>query len=409
MFLLSTDTFAVEAYQVIHRFQSRSARQPNAALVADKIGNLYGTAYLSGPDTCGSQGCGVVFKLTNQPDGKWKYSVIHHFNGVDGEGPVGGLIFDSLGNLYGTTWRGGQGFGTVFRLSSTSQGWKETVLYSFGPAPGDVINPITALMLDKNGALYGTAAGGTYEYGGVFRLERKSDGWKETVIYNFTGGLDGRSPNGHLVSDSRGNLYGSTDYGGEHHAGVIFKLTPSAVGNWRETVLHSFKTAPEGGAPGELIFDRAGNLYGTTQLGGKPTCNVAGPDCGVVFQLKRSAGLWTLNVLHRFNGADGSTPYAGLVFDSDGNLYGTTPFGGDNNYGVVFKLSKSVSTWSETVLHSFNLRDGAYPWGGVILSTTGVLYGAAFQGGIDRNSESGVVYSIAPSGNTTQTPENPSP
>lgn len=337
----------------------------------------------------------MVFKLARESGGKWTYNIIHHFKGPDGEGPVGGLILDSSGNLYGTTWRGGNGFGTVFELYPSRNAWKEKVLYRFA-APPDVVNPISALTFDADGNLYSTASVGAYSHGGVFKLKPTANGWQETVIYNFTGGGDGETPNGQLALDSAGNLYGAAVYGGQYGDGVVFELTPSSNGDWTESVLHSFTGSTDGGGPGAVLFDGAGNLYGTTQFGANSSCHSDGPGCGIVFELAPSMGNWTLSVLHAFDGSDGADPYAGLIFDSAGSLYGTTPFGGHDNYGVVFKVSQSGGNWTERVLHSFNLNGGAYPWAGLILDQRGILYGATLHGGVGQDGGFGVLYSIAP-------------
>jgi uncharacterized repeat protein (TIGR03803 family) len=299
---------AANQYKVLHYFSDHPAQQPNAALVADRAGNLYGTAPFSSPDSCGQRGCGVVFKLAREFGGKRTYSIIHYFKGPDGYSPVGGVILDSSGNLYGTTQRGGaNAMGTVFELSPSGAAWKEKVLYSFA-APPDVASPGIALTFDADGNLYGPASFGAYGYGGVFRLKPIANGWQETVIYNFTGGGDGESPSGQLALDSAGNLYGAAAYGGQYGDGVVFELTPSSNGDWTESVLYNFTGSKDGGAPaGGVVFDGAGNLYGTTQDGANSGCYGDGPGCGTAFELAPSMGNWTLTVLHAFDGSDGGT------------------------------------------------------------------------------------------------------
>jgi uncharacterized repeat protein (TIGR03803 family) len=387
--LLVGSAQAASNYEVLHYFDKHSF-VPDSALVADSGGNLYGTTLVSGPDTCGRNGCGVVFKLTRGSVGKWSYSIIHHFKGFDGQQPAGNLIFDSSGDLYGITDLGGvHNLGTVFELSPSGGKWKEKVLHSFGSrydfgSPG-------GLILDASGNLFGTAQrGGMYRRGGVFELQLSGAQWKETVLYTFTGGIDGGNPSGNLAWDSTGNLYGTCASGGKHSVGAVFELMPSG-GSWVEKTLYSFAFGPNGEYPaGGVIFDTAGNLYGTTDRGGHRSC-----DCGTVFQLTPSMGKWNVSTLHAFGGPDGMNP-AGLVIDSAGSLYGTTLSGGHFKEGVVFKLSQSGGIWTETGLHSFDFYHGANPSGGLIIDQQGVLYGNASAGGKGPNGGYGVVFSVAP-------------
>jgi uncharacterized repeat protein (TIGR03803 family) len=214
--VLASVAGAEHRYTVLHSFQDKPAAIPFAALVTDSAGNLYGTAAESAADSCGSQGCGAVFKLTLEPRNKWKYSVIHRFTGPDGNTPLGSLIFDGSGNLFGTTSGGGaHGLGTVFELSPSKSGWKESVLYSFAAPDGDADSPQGGLIFDDEGNLYGTAEGGAYGNGAVFQLKRSGGTWHEALIYNFTGGGDGAGADGTLIRDSAGNLYGTASAGGQ--------------------------------------------------------------------------------------------------------------------------------------------------------------------------------------------------
>lgn len=229
----------------------------------------------------------------------------------------------------------------------------------------------------------------------MFELKPSGSKWNETVLYTFTGSSDGGQPAGSLVFDSGGSLYGTASSGGTSGSGVVFKLTPSG-GSWTESVLYNFAGGSDGGNPQSgVIFDAAGNSYGTTQFGG-----LGG---GTVFELSPSHGGWTENVLYTFCSvsqcADGSQPLAGLTFDSAGNLYGTTSNGGASSEGVVYKLTQSGSSWTETVLHSLSGSDGAQPHGGVILDQQGVVYGTAKYGGntaCDLGVGCGVVFEITP-------------
>jgi uncharacterized repeat protein (TIGR03803 family) len=303
-------------------------------LIADSSGNLYGTT-IGG----GAQAQGVVFKLS--PSGT--ETVLYSFTGgSDGADPFAGLNADGSGNLYGTTISGGLldcgsgseivGCGVVFKLSP---GGTETVLHSFTGSDGS--EPESSLIADSSGNLYGTtgaggSAGGCHGAvvvgcGVVFKL---SPGGTETVLYPFTGGSDGAGPGG-LIAGSSGNFYGTTFNGGASGNGVVFTLSPSGT----ETVLYSFTGGTDGANPvGNLISDSSGNLYGTTIHGGALGCRDTG--CGVVFKLSPSG---TETVLYTFTGGgDGALPQAGLIADSSGNLYGTTYLGGASGNGTVFKL-----------------------------------------------------------------------
>jgi uncharacterized repeat protein (TIGR03803 family) len=310
--------------------------QPGAGLIMDSEGNLYGTTETGGNGQS-PQGSGVVFKV----DTAGMESVLYTFTGgADGGSPQAGLVMDSAGNLYGTTPGGGMDTcpfhtpcGVVFELDTVGT---ETVLHSF-TGGSDGADPRAGLIRDSAGNLYGTAYnGGSSKVGVVFKLDSSGT---ETVLHNFKNGPDGGYPEAGLLRDSAGNLYGTTDSGGTHGKGVTFKL--NAAG--KETVLHSF-TAGKGGdlfsdlPEAGVIRDSAGNLYGTAPGGGTGSDGVSGG--GVVYKLDK-AGKET--VLYNFSGgADGAFPYGGLIRDSAGNLYGTTTSGGSapsfNGCGVVFKL-----------------------------------------------------------------------
>ena len=335
-------------------------------------------------------------------------TVLHSFgNGSDGQNPYyGSLIFDTVGNLYGTTANGGiHGYGTAFELSPNGSGdWTETVLHSFGnPATQDGASPYGGLILDSDGNLYGTTAGGGIHGGGtVFELSPNgSGGWTEAVLHSFGGGTDGAGPLAGMIFDAAGNLYGTTANGGIHPCnsdgcGTVFELLPNGSGGWTETVLHSFgnPATQDGSFPfAGLIFDAAGNLYGTTAGGG-----IHG--FGTAFQLSpREGGGYTETVVHSFGNpatSDGVSPVAGLVFDAAGNLYGTTEYGGVNVVGTMFELSPNGSGgWTETVLHNFNDdgTHGAYPFASVILDSAGNLYGTSYGGGI---YDAGTAFELSP-------------
>ena len=400
-------------------FSGTGGERSYGNLIFDNTGHLYGTTQSGGNlSACQGQGCGVVFKATRTTGTTWKETVIHTFSGArDGSGPQAGLVQDAAGNLYGTTQYGGGpcsynpqiGCGVVFMLSpGTTGGWKETVLHVFtggadggGPSGGN-------LILDAAGNIYGTThAGGSASdcvgsgqtgCGVVFEISKGSrGGWYETVLYTFNGTTDGAYPAGALVFDAAGNLYGAASFLGPGGVGSAFELTPTTSGPWAFTMLHSFTGVPDGQNPqGSFVFDAAGNLYGTTYLGGLSS---TGSHAGTVFELTSGSSGWTETILYTFTGqTDGGDPADGVIFDASGNLYGTTTFSEPihHNYGVVFELSPSASGgWSEKVLHSFanGTTDGQYPYSSLIFDKTGNLYGTtSFGGSIDD----GAIFKIVP-------------
>jgi uncharacterized repeat protein (TIGR03803 family) len=393
--------------KVVYAFTDRiNGLQPQGGLVFDKAGNLYGVT-----SEGGQYGDGTVFKIVTRANGSPVESVLHSFKpgGEDGLGPNGQLIIDASGNLYGTTSGGGsrpcvgyygtRGCGTVFELSPQPDGtWVEQILHSFTAGGSDGAKPYAGLVLDAAGNLYGT----TY-YGGsrkecgktgcgtVFELSPAADGtWTEKIIFNFYP-LAGYNPAAALTLDASGNLYGTTQYGGKGSNGKVFELTPSASGEWSETVLHNFAFGTTDGADPEsgVTFDSSGNLYGTTFLGGDT-------GYGILYELTpNGGGTWTEIIIHNFQGdyADGAQPGPGtLVFDSSGNLYGATGTGGTSFHGAVFEFSPSASGWTESILHNFEPGPaGYYPYSSVILDAVGDIYGTT---GSDEGSTNKSVYEI---------------
>lgn len=409
---------------------------PAAGLIFDSRGNLYGTA-VNGGDTGGANcpgldpptGCGVVFELSppSGGTGPWTETVLYTFTGSsDGAYPQTGLIFDPNGNLYGTASNGGNmsgtichglgGCGVVFELSPPKSGsgpWTEIPIYTFtGKADGAV--PYASLIFDAKGNLYGTTAGGGLADGVVFELTPPKSGsgpWTETVLYSFTGGSDGADPVANVTFDTNGNLYGTTTRGGNTAlpncsasvgCGVVFELTPPGGGSgpWSETPLYSFTGKTDGSYPyAGVIIDSQGNLYGTTAIGGAKSGAVCKKTngCGVVFEVSPpngGSGDWTETVLYSFgNSIDGGYPYAGVIFDSVGNLYGSTVQGGNTSgancsaydgCGVVFELSPPIGagSWNETAAYTFNGgSDGGFPYAAPILDTQANLYGTTSGGG----------------------------
>ena len=317
--------------------------------------------------------------------------VLHNFTRATGAHPIVGVIRDSAGNLYGTTTVGGTaGQGVVYKLDTARQ---YTVLHNFTGGP-DGGQPYAGVIRDSAGNLYGTtSSGGTANAGVVYKLDTAGH---EMVLYNFTGGTDGSEPLAGVIRDSAGNLYGTTAYGGTPcpppvqgdppGCGVVYRVDTAG----RETVLYSFTGGADGGVPyAGVIRDSAGSLYGTTYAGG--TAND-----GVVYRVD-TPGQET--VLCSFNGYDGASPFAGVIRDSAGNLYGTTAGGGGpfgNGQGVVYKLEPAGNI---TVLYSFpGGADGGEIFAGVIRDSAGNLYGTTFFGG---TADAGLVYKLDPSGNYT--------
>ena len=363
---------------------------PEGGVIVDSARNLYGTT------NAGGDGFGTIFTLTAE-SGQWILKTIYTFTPLeDGDGPTN-LVFDDQGNLYGTTLYGGGsqtcsngGCGTVFQLVPVNGVWTKNVLYSFtGGADGSV--PLGGVVLDKAGNLYGTTwEGGTNGAGTVFELVRSGNVWTEVVLHSFTGGNDGGTPLSGLVLDNRGHLYGTTSRGGTANFGTVFEIAHTQNG-WKERVLHSFTgNGSDGTVPyaGSLILDGAGNLYGTTSGGG--TSNF-----GTVFQLSRpQPGVVIETILYNFlGGSDGSAPYTGVIIDAAGNLYGTTSIGGIGGNGTVFTLTNVAGQWTEKALHSFNGHNGTQPFGNLVFDRVGNVYGTAVGGGLN---DAGIVFKIAP-------------
>jgi uncharacterized repeat protein (TIGR03803 family) len=370
-------------------------KQPQGSVIMDAAGNLYGTASTGGA----GKGYGIVFEISPTSTGGWSYHIIHNFATIeDGHFPRCGLVMDAAGNLYGTTSEGGfSNSGTVFELSPASGGgWTEKVIHMFA-GRADGLFPYASLIFDSAGNLYGTTQqGGTQNGGIVFKLSPNGDGtWTKTSIHNFAGPKDGKQPIANLTMDASGNLFGTTLVGGTNAYGTVFELSPSGS-SWTETVLYNFAdngVDPEYPSAG-VVLDSAGNVYGTGLNGGQF-------NQGAVFELSNSGGTWTETILHNFdysNNYDGIDPAANLIFDSAGNLYGTTSAGGRSKLGIyglgtVFKLTPSAGGWTETIVHQFEGLDGQQPQAGVIFDAAGNMYGTTQQGGKDSD---GTVFEITP-------------
>ncbi|HLY05712.1 MAG TPA: choice-of-anchor tandem repeat GloVer-containing protein [Rhizomicrobium sp.] len=330
----------------------------------------------------GSAGLGVVFKAR----GNGSLVVLHTFNGgTDGATPNGGVIADASGALYGTTTAGGaSGQGTVYRV----KGSQEAVLYSFGGGT-DGADPQAGLVMDPAGNLYGTTtAGGTSGNGTVFELvppAGRKGSWTEKVLYSFGAGPDGAAPVARVTLDAAGNLYGTTSAGGAYGYGTVFQLTPGSP--WTETILHSFQNLDDGATPyAGLVADAAGNLYGAATDGGAN-------GGGTVFELAPSGGSWNFSVLASQPGWGISGTFRDLVLDGAGNIYGTTHCDGANGAGTIYALSPSGGSWTYTLLYTFTGgSDGLYSISNLVLKR-GKLYGTTIDGGADG---AGVIYKLTP-------------
>lgn len=424
----SGDSFASSvSEQLVYGFLgSPDGIFPSAGLVADRAGNLYGTTNAGG--TAPQCSCGTVFELSPPAQGgPWTETILYSFQGGDndGERPNSALIFDQQGNLYGTTLSGGSNAsGTIFELIPPASGgaWTEKVLWIFPADFSQGGDPLGALVLDSAGNLYGTAAsGGTVAFCGrtaeacgvVFELiapAQAGEAWTEEVLYNF-GSVprDGFDPWSNLIFYD-GALYGTTAGGGTYGFGTVF-LVANRGGAWRENILYNFTGGSDGGNPyAGLIADRAGNLYGTAEVGGNaaPDCDYLG--CGVIFELSSpdlAGNLWTETTIYAFLGKnDGANPLAALYRDMRGNLYGTASQGGEKSTtgnsrnGTAFELRQPAATggaWTFAVLHDFGgfpSNDGSDPTAELI-ELNGVLYGTTYLDG-NQFSNGGVVFSIVP-------------
>lgn len=368
-----------QTFSVLHAFTGAGdGSVPSSGLTIDRAGNFYGTT------SSGAAGYGTVFKLSRAGSG-WLLTTLYQFQGGDDGGlPQARVVFGPDGSLYGTTSSGGTGSGTVFNLKppttncrSSSCPWTETVLYRFtggsdGGQPG-----YGDLTFDGAGNIYGTTSyggEGCAAYAGcgvVFKLTRSGAAWTESVLYHFQES-DGQTPFSGVIFDSAGNLYGTLVYGGTNGEGVVYELTPSE-GGWTQTTLYNFGRAPDGGNPfGGLAMDQHGNLYGTTSQGGTGSS-------GTVYQLRPAGGSWIYYTLYSFTGQGG--PRDSPTLDTSGNLYATVYDGGNNGLGNVFKLSAGPGGRTYTDLHDFDFTEGYSPLGGVVLDSNGNLYGTAQLGG----------------------------
>jgi hypothetical protein len=395
--VVAAPTRETSHFKVLHNFGAgNDGAVPSGPLSLDGRGDLYGSTYDGGTGKCSDYGCGMTFELQPQAGGGWKEIALHEFTGgSDGSTPVGNLVLDANGDAYGTTNAAGGGQASVFELRRGSK-WKLSPLYGpyFSPgltssnvgdlygffgqgkfgdgaigelSPGtkgwmytqfysfcneytcpDGDGPEFPLCWDAHGNLYGTTAfggngppecPGSLGCGVAFQMTPNSDGtWTYHVMHRFANfPTDGQYPDGGLVVDATGAAYGVTGYGGVHGQGTVFKMTPSTGGHWKQSVLYDFPNCGDGCFPGRtLVFDQKGNLYGVSS-GGIADCG--GYTCGVVFKLTpQKNGPWTYSVVHKFDGKNGASPW-GVIVDDKGNIFGTTENGGTYNAGVAFEIT----------------------------------------------------------------------
>jgi uncharacterized repeat protein (TIGR03803 family) len=395
---LSGTLASAATYSTIFRFNGTNGLQSRSGLVADSQGNLYGVTASGGSNACLPKGCGVVFELSPATGGGWTEKVIYTFKGApsDTAFPVTDLVFDTHGNLFGGT-EAANGASAIFELTpGTGGAWTEKIIFNFSAV---YFSPTGQLAFDSKGNLYGTVIGGpTFEnYGGVYEITPQSNGtWVANLIHGFTDtDGDGEQPFGGVVVDGQGNVYGTTYRGGTNNWGIVYELTPNN-GTFTEKILHTFTNLSDGGNPNvPLLLDSSGNLYGTTGGGGP----VDSP-YGLVYELSPNGSTWTETVLYNFGRYPAASLGSNVVFDSHGNLYGTTQDGGTQcngpGCGTVFKLTPQTSgPWKSTTLHVFaSAGDGSVPVAGVVLDPAGNIYGITEFGG-DRDGK-GTIFEIQP-------------
>jgi len=399
LFLSCAFALGQAQYKILYSFAGPpDGAYPASEVIRDISGNLYGTTESGGSSQC-EEGCGTVFRLSPNPDGTWSETVLYTFcteeNCTDGQYPVAGLTIDSAGNLYGVTLTG-----AVFELSPPvvpADPWTYTLLFQFGLRFGGGIDPMGRMIFDDSGNLYGTTYEGGTGWGSVFELSPTPDGWTETDLYDFcphpnvNACIDGNGPQAGVVFDKAGNLYGTTAFGGNSRyfgGGTVYRLSHKD-GEWKETVLYAFPSmfSKRGGAPdGAVTFDASGNLFGTFSEGGES-------DDGGVFRLSRQNG--GNEEIVSFDGVNGSVPSSAVLIDPrNNNLYGTAAGNTPNLHGTIFKIAgKKI-----IVLHTFGgyPTDGDLPYGGLTSDGHGHLYGTTKIGGPHGPYGFGTVFEIIP-------------
>lgn len=401
------NAIAQSSLTYLHTLAGNDGQVPNGGLVLDSKGDLYGTTMYGGAPSVNCpflDSCGTVFELSPDGSNGWTYQTLYSFTGAaDGAMPIGDLVLDKLGNIYGTTLAGGtknsancsaQGCGTVFELSHTSGNWILTTLYSFSGSDG--ATPCGGLARDSAGRLYG---GTTAFLPTLFVLTPLGSGWKFSTLH--TGGSITYCG---LTIGADGNLYGTASQsaacGNGQGCGVVFEVSRSA-GKIQVSVLHIFGgyTKNDGAEPmGKLLIDSAGNIYGTTAWGGITSSSCGyGAGCGTVFKLSHSGTTWTEQILHQFDGTDGDEPSGDLALDSNGNLYGTTALAGTvcGQCGTVFELTPNGTSWQFQNLYNFsNVTGGWNPKAGIALDGSRNLFGTT--GSSQPLGTYGTIFEIQP-------------
>jgi len=406
LILMALTGSAFAQHEQAFPFNFNDGSDPQGDLISDAAGNLYGTTTYGGNGACdderGHLGCGTVFEMSPPvpPNGQWTLKTLHSFdiNVDDVAYPIGNLVFDSMGNLYGVSSGGGAYFeGAVFELSPQSGGsWNLALLFSFTCG---TCNPQGGLVIDSTGNLYGTALGegdcGRVQCGAIYEVSQSGGQWLLQDLYVFEGGEDGAAPIGSVTFDSQGNLYGTTTSAAAFGFGGVFRLSPPSMQGqlWTETTLHSFGSVPNDGTTptAGVTLGPDGTLVGTTYEGGFTGGNCGSVGCGTVFGLappSSPGGQWGYRVLYSFGAVPGDAerPYSGLslLTSKSGTVaYGTTIYGGSSGQGTVFELiQSSPGVWTETPVYSFSGgRDGGQPVAGVLLQGN-ALYGTTVEGGV---------------------------
>ncbi len=409
MLLIATHPAQAQTEIMLHSFCASGSNcadgaNPSGRLTSDNAGNFYGTT----PNGV-AWGTGIVFELSPNGSGGWNETVLYSFTGgADGASPAYSyVLFDDAGNLYGTASGGGSnGYGVVFKLSPGESNWQESVLYNFAGGT-DGANPGNGLIRDVAGNFYGTTqVGGAYGGGTVFELSPAGDGWTEQVLYSI-------APSGYpmtagLTMDKVGNIFGAS-------GSTVFELLANGNGGWTPTVIHTFTGGPKGakdgmGAEGTPVFDHAGNLYGTTYNGGLH-------QVGTVYECSLEKGTWTEKILHSFgaNRGDGSIPWGGVLLDLAGDIYGISAYGGVHGPGTVYELVApvgGVGVYKERILWDFDGTDGWASMGSLIWDSAGNLYGTTSEGGtIEGYYGEGFVFEVTglPRATATTLAAAPSP
>jgi uncharacterized repeat protein (TIGR03803 family) len=388
--LLATVAAHAVSERVVYNLAGGSGggSNPYSKPIVTASGLIYGTA-ASG----GVKNYGTIFELNPKAGGGWNARTIHFFKGgSEGTTPAGNIVFDAAGNLYGVT--SANGGGTVYQLSPNGNGsWTLHTIYSFQGYP-NANTPYAGLTIDASGNLYGTTnSGGANGVGAIYKLSPNGDGtWTESVLYSlgsYSG--DGTFTWAEPVFDAAGNIYGTTVTGGAFGQGTVYKLSPNSGGTWTESILYSFTGGADQGIPKDAVWlDSSGNIFGTASADGTN-------GAGTVFELSpNSDGSYTEKTLHIFGAVgDGYRPYSGLTPDAAGNLYGTTYVGGAHGAGSVYRMHPGTGGgWSENVVYSFTgSTDGNAPGIGVTLGNGGVFYGGTSYGG---SADMGVIYAVKP-------------